>query len=298
MGYTVDCEGSSGPLETLFGRLDVQDERAPSTSPERPTFNSKIEELEYRLMKKEILIRLHDRRSGSIRDEDGYKANHHDFRGFVCKKCWTEIYAFEKIRFGTGNVTSGMTFNMMNHISNGWRIHNNGDGGSSYFISTTEDLHWAIWEIARRLHDLVDNPEQVTMSIITRHESYPADYGGYESIFFDPLPFLYGLRPFTNNLDHEAFNMAINFARASSERLFYRRIFDEDIEEELTWTQDEPPFELYDFMYRPLKFCLPRSTWLDNLAWKHRGREPYYTPFKVAARVMECRKYEIKSGRG
>lgn len=67
----------------------------------------------------------------------------------------------------------------------------------------------------------------------------------------------------------EDLNKAMNFAFASSEVLFRSRIFDKDVLENTTWTEDDQGVDLPDHFFRPKKHQT-RGGWLERLVWDPR----------------------------
>lgn len=103
---------------------------------------------------------------------------------------------------------------------------------ASQWISTTSDIEWAIWEIARRFS--VRRTQWADLTVIKRNMYYTGGYRGARMLGLDPGEVL---------LKQGFYNVspAVAFARASSELVWLGRIFPKDILESSEWDVDVSP---------------------------------------------------------
>lgn len=119
-----------------------------------------------------------------------------------------------------------------NHVMGGWYE----DRAEFYtraiipWISTTCSFKWAIWEIARRLSTSRGAHSTYDLSVIKRRLYIPSAYRGSKMIGLEAEQVLQAIPTDLRN------DRAINFARSSSEILWYGRIFLKDIYETTKWT--------------------------------------------------------------
>lgn len=120
---------------------------------------------------------------------------------------------------------------IVNHITGGWSGYSS--SAESDWISTSASLRWTIWEIARRL----DRREQLSIELAVIRRKFPSGYRGAKPVRLDAADTLRLYRARTH-YDHRHLVDAINFARASSEIVFYGRIFGKDVLETSSWDLD------------------------------------------------------------
>jgi hypothetical protein len=117
------------------------------------------------------------------------------------------------------------------HVLGGWAGYARAYTGASDWISTSSSLDWSIYEVARRL--VRTRLDEVQLSLINRR-NYGGRYRGHRAIHLDAADAVEALMRHQGG--RREWVQAINFAAASSEVVFFGRIFDKDIAETTTWT--------------------------------------------------------------
>jgi hypothetical protein len=124
---------------------------------------------------------------------------------------------------------------IVDHVIGGWNGYSTLPPTHSEFISTSASFAWSIWETSRRLEKL--NMTYVDLSLIRRWGYYAPTYRGTKASHFDAVEALKYCRAHSQGRDvvDSEYQKAIRFARASSEVLFYIKIFNKDILETTRW---------------------------------------------------------------
>jgi hypothetical protein len=164
----------------------------------------------------QLCFRVHDEQSETFHSrQHGFTASHDDYfyhnQPMSQKRFEQHICQDENREFSHQSV--------QNHVA-GWQSFRYPQ--ETRFISLTDDLDWAIWEITRRLRTRLD---EVQLSAID--ESCPK----HAPIFFRPLK---RIRRLPLNPINQA---ARHFSKSSSEILVAGRIFQHCIVQTWTWTE-------------------------------------------------------------
>jgi hypothetical protein len=125
---------------------------------------------------------------------------------------------------------------IVRHITSGWTSRYGYYGDTSEWISTSAELEWPIWEIARRLTKCPVT--WVDLSVIRR--GHAAGYKGLRAVKIDAWDTL-RLHAQKRGYRHDKLNAALTFSGAANEVLFYKRIFKKDVLETTTWTTSVGP---------------------------------------------------------
>jgi len=118
---------------------------------------------------------------------------------------------------------------VVRHITGGWHQTSAKYHVPSRWISTAARYDWAVWEMSRRLSS--GQVAEVSITTIPKRLSYSKRYRGTRLIGVDALPYLidegYDLR-----------DKSVQFARSSTEILWYGRIFQKHISRHEIWTRE------------------------------------------------------------
>ena len=186
---------------------------------------SRSNDLLDRLQSRSIVLRVHD--SSSISpyvSGEGFTASSGTFHD-ISKSQFRKRFGGLRYAYGWKN-SSETAGSMVRHILggwNGWTRYTNGYSEPSSWISTSADLEWAIYEISRRLAKNTSGNGHCQLSVIRTYKPKVRGVGIHVS---------------TQLNDDEGGDegRALDFARASSEILWYGRIWDEDVEQVMVWT--------------------------------------------------------------
>ncbi|ORX35707.1 hypothetical protein BD324DRAFT_631337 [Kockovaella imperatae] len=231
-----------------------------------------IDDLESR----RIVLRVHDHTSLSRYEaEEGFIAEQDRFDN-LSKTQFHKRYGHLRYDYEWKRSSSICEY-MVDHIFGGWDDWSLfGRDGPSPWISTTIDFDWAIYEIARRLTVL--NRGSVRLSVIDLQNSKRRRVG---------------VRP-DSYIPEDTYDesTALSFARASSEILFYGKIFDEDIPAIMVWTRQKPARRLPPEYKMSKKQRDPHGDWIDNLCFN-----PRRDSFRQASARISARRDQIASSR-
>jgi len=232
-----------------------------------------------RLDDEDLVLRVHDYRSISILQHDGFTANDVRFKPRTSTRKW--ISDHQQLRADIEWRESYETVcSMAAHVTGGWNKQR--IGFQSPWLSTTGSLEWAVWEIARRL--TIMSTDKVELSAIRRQKTFSPRYRGAK-----PLAIV-AERAFRSGLPIYGLNSALNFARSSSEVLYYGRIFDKDVLETWEFTLEDKDLALPEEYLRPRKYW--RHNWVNNLVW-----DPREDSFYTAEEKIEKRRIQLEDSR-
>ncbi|WRT67737.1 uncharacterized protein IL334_004709 [Kwoniella shivajii] len=231
------------------------------------------DEVEERIDEGDCVGRLTDESSITRLTNRGFIASAPKFHPCPSNKEWKSKYQY--LRYNrTWKSDDVIIDSMTNHVTGGWshKNKNHAIGGnsslssSSLWISTSSDFQWLIWEIVRRLVKL--RRDKVETHLIQKCEHISRNYKGLKPIHVDPSPHIEDKVIEHNHYPFQTvYDVASNFVRASSEILFYGRIFDKNIIESTVWTKWDTGFQLPDYCYIPRKYWNYRNPWFDRLVW-------------------------------
>ncbi|KAK8864614.1 hypothetical protein IAR55_001864 [Kwoniella newhampshirensis] len=239
-----------------------------------------------------FVLRITDGTSVSRLNHDGFTASHDDFEDPIPGRIWRSDHHYK--HDNTEWLDEYDYEKIVKHVNGGWVGYRARSGGQSRWISTSASFEWTIWEIARRLEKL--GRSKVYMTIITRWDRYSDRYRGLKDVQFPAASLLEDYLEDVYYGDVEAVE-ALRFARASSEMLYYGRIFAKNIVETTKWTADliayhAPPCDLPDYCYIPRKHWYHGQTWLDRLVW-----DPSVDTSRVAKHQMAARRDQLERSR-
>lgn len=174
-----------------------------------------------------IVLRITDDNSITPRTVDGYTASSCTVPSYTSSDEWRQYYQgrYPNWRSLDDQEVDGI----VDHITGGWRGYS--WNTHSDWISTSASLMWIIWEIARRLDR--DDCLEIELAVIRR--KFHSGYRGIKPVRLDAAETL-RLYYHRTNYNHTEVVNAIRFARASSEVVFFGRIFDKDVLETTFWT--------------------------------------------------------------
>ncbi|WVF69220.1 hypothetical protein IAT40_003996 [Kwoniella sp. CBS 6097] len=222
------------------------------------------------------VLRITDESSVIPLRSDGFTATAEQFDPPLRAKRWKEDYEWRWYDTEWRNDLEA-TNSICRHISGGWEY---AEDVETDWISTTADLDWAVWEIARRL--TIFDRDAVDLTVIRRRSRYSPEHRGPRAIFLDAAEHLASISLTMYGRD------CWRFARASSEILFYGRIFRCDILETTTWTLQTPGFFLFADWLKPAHMRAESGIWTEDLAWV--PTDSYATAKKkIAKRTEELR---------
>lgn len=185
------------------------------------------EDLDQEVHSRLLVVRVTDETSLSPRcRNDDFVATSSEFDPHPDNEDWSLYYQGKFLNWTS--LTRRDVDSVVEHVTGGWNYW--GFGKSSPWISTSADLDWSIWEIARRLVRL--DRDEVELSVIRR--KHAKNYRGLKSVRIDTFDVLRLHEK--DNYYHSDLDDAMNFARASDEVLFCGRIFGKDVLETTTWT--------------------------------------------------------------
>lgn len=180
----------------------------------------------------DLCFRVADEGSQSlISDDDGITAldrqftdlNDQPISASTFRKKFNDLYWCKTDLHGT----------VEDHILGGWYPSSYIFRNPSKWISTTGDIRWAIWEIARRL--INTKAQDARLTVIRKQMEYSPSYKGARMIGVDPEEVLRA-----RGLDSS--HRAVRYSQASSEILWYGRIFPKDIFETTIWNATVSPY--------------------------------------------------------
>ncbi|WWC62570.1 uncharacterized protein I303_105166 [Kwoniella dejecticola CBS 10117] len=117
---------------------------------------------------------------------------------------------------------------------------------------------------------LLTGRSYINITLIRRTRKYAPTYKGTKALYVSPIEYIENYQNnYRDRLSNTDVNAARNFANASSEILYYGKIFNKDILETTTWTHDDMPFDLPQYCLKPRKYWT--NHWLDNLVWDPRN---------------------------
>ena len=123
---------------------------------------------------------------------------------------------------------------VVRHITGGWHQSLSGRYHvPSRWISTTARYDWAVWEMSRRLSS--GRVAEVSSTTIPKRLSYSKRYRGTRLIGVDALPYLI-------NEGYDLRDKSVQFARSSTEILWYGRIFQKHVSKHEIWTREVSTF--------------------------------------------------------
>jgi len=176
-----------------------------------------------------IVLRVTDNDSITKRTSDGYTALSDIVPSYVSLEYWRRYYQglFPNWQCLSEHEADGL----VEHITEGWSRY--GRNRDSDWISTSASLAWTIWEIARRL----DRNYRLDIELAVIRRKFHSGYRGAKPVRLDAAD---TLRLFytRTDYDHPRVIDAIKFARASSEVVFYGRIFEKDVMDTSSWSID------------------------------------------------------------
>ncbi|KAI9639306.1 uncharacterized protein MKK02DRAFT_39604 [Dioszegia hungarica] len=181
---------------------------------------------------------------------------------------------------------------IIQHVLGGWPGYTHrGYTSPSDWISTTESLDWAIWEVARRL--VVLRRKEVGLALIHRNIRYDRGYKGNRNVVESAQEAIEGYgEDYWLDEDQMA---ALNFSRASSEYVHLGRIFRRDIAVSNIWTAAAPAYGLTDsFMQSYLK---PSKQWPRKGGWLECLIFDPTEPFSVAKAKIAARRDQLERSR-
>jgi hypothetical protein len=181
---------------------------------------------------------------------------------------------------------------VVRHITGGWHQTSAKYHVPSRWISTTARYDWAVWEMSRRLSS--GQVAEVSITTIPKRLSYSKRYRGTRLIGVDALPYLI-------NEGYDLRDKSVQFARSSTEILWYGRIFQKHVSKHEIWTRevstswsamirlriDDPAR-----MLLPDEYLIPEEErqsdrWIDNLVWDPKHDSWYEASDKISDRIME-----------
>jgi hypothetical protein len=118
---------------------------------------------------------------------------------------------------------------VVRHITGGWHQTPAKYHVPSRWISTTARYDWAVWEMSRRLSS--GQVAEVSITTIPKRLSYSKRYRGTRLIGVDALPYLI-------NEGYDLRDRSVQFARSSTEILWYGRIFQKHVSKHEIWTRE------------------------------------------------------------
>ncbi|WVQ82308.1 hypothetical protein IAT38_004436 [Cryptococcus sp. DSM 104549] len=171
---------------------------------------------------------------------------------------------------------------MGSHITGGYAGH--GGGGATSFISATEDLEWAVWEVVRRLR--VEEMKEASMCVIKTPPKPRDKINARWMVDHAQLTELLGQR---GGKGPRSCGKALDLAVPSSEVLFYKVIPKRHIAHTFRWSlQDETPIDLPDYF-----FDEPREEWEPHY-WRHHLVWQRGVWFGTAQDNLEHRRRELQ----
>ncbi|BEI85447.1 hypothetical protein CcaverHIS002_0508480 [Cutaneotrichosporon cavernicola] len=146
-----------------------------------------------------------------------------------------------------------------------------GADGLSPWISASRDPGWAVWEVARRLAQVPGESVHIAVIAMQPKALLTPARGAAGEVVLDPYATLLDCKRknigtatqgrMTNNAK-EAVERSLFGVNASSEVLFYGRIFADSIVSVMEFTHDHLPLGL-----PPHWLAQPGKTWMDSLVW-------------------------------
>jgi hypothetical protein len=118
---------------------------------------------------------------------------------------------------------------VIRHITCGWHQTSAEYQVLSRWISTTARYDWAVWEMARRLSS--GQVAEVFITTIPKRLTYSKRYRGTRLIGVDAFRYLV-------NEGYSARDKSVQFARSSTEILWYGRIYQKHISNHEIWTRE------------------------------------------------------------
>ncbi|WWC62568.1 uncharacterized protein I303_105164 [Kwoniella dejecticola CBS 10117] len=215
-----------------------------------------------KLERKIAVLRIHDESSATPLTINGFTATSREFSPSPSGTRWKRDYQYlrgNRAYLKDRDELEGI----VKHVTGGWGDKEEAEGGSKW-ISTSGDLEWAIYEIARRLS--IFQRSEVELSLI-KHEKFPRSFKGIKDIQVDPLPLLNRFLQNRQNGDKKLTQQAIHFANASNEILYFGKIFPKFILETTVWTYLTPGFELPEYFYKPRESWGVDECWINRLVW-------------------------------
>ncbi|KAK4689274.1 hypothetical protein P7C73_g817, partial [Tremellales sp. Uapishka_1] len=225
-----------------------------------------------------LVFRVHDANSFCRLNTSGFAAPSGKFDGMAIE---AYLAAFKVLRKPQWADSTYLRDTIVDHCL----VRPSADGELSPWISTTDSLDWAIWEVARRLGhpDPQKRVDKVRLCVIrhsipTNNPFGKRDKKNIELWTFPGanlnLPDLERTLPYPKMRDAV---LAKRKARISNEKLFYGRIFADSIEDDLEFTLTASghslvgwtiPFSLpVKFWRRSTAFGNELSGWLGRLRW-------------------------------
>lgn len=176
------------------------------------------DEIQRACRRNEFVVRVHDSTSTSQLTERGFEASNPKWSQLPNTAWGRDFKEHYRQRASPNADTVGL---MEDHILAGWNVLS---GTPTNFISSSEDLEWVVWEVARRLARR--DTSQIQTTVI--RSSWPRMYRGNRAV---------GLKAFHILPISGSDSTARDFAVSSQEVLWYGRIFSKDIIETNTWTE-------------------------------------------------------------